>query len=60
MKKTIYKVHCPICEKRGKYKWLMNVDESAHGTIYPYCKVCKRNIKINLSADKSRFRKVVE
>ena len=58
MKKRIYKVHCPVCEKNGRYKWLMNVGESAMGTFYPYCKVCRRNIKIEISADKSQFREV--
>ena len=53
----IYKVHCPVCERNGRYKWLMNIGEDATGTFYPYCKVCKANIKIEITDDKSRFRR---
>nr|DAH29874.1 MAG TPA: hypothetical protein [Caudoviricetes sp.] len=30
----------------------MEVDTAARGTIYPYCKACKRNIEIHLPLKK--------
>lgn len=41
-------IYCPECEKNGKKKKLMEVEESARGVILPYCKVCKKNIRIDL------------
>lgn len=34
-------VKCPICGKQ-----LMYVNNKANGIIYPYCKACKRNVKV--------------
>ena len=31
----------------------MQVDSKTFGIIYPYCKACKKNIKIELKGDKS-------
>lgn len=44
----VVSVYCPECEKKGRKKLLMKVDENANGVIYPWCKVCHKNIKINL------------
>nr|DAK72246.1 MAG TPA: cysteine-rich protein [Caudoviricetes sp.] len=46
------KVYCPVCAAAGmsggKGKLLLMVDENASGTIYPYCRRCKINVKIDL------------
>mgnify|MGYP003096443056 FL=1 len=31
----------------------MQVDSKAVGIVYPYCKACKKNIKIELKGEKS-------
>ncbi len=41
-------VFCPVCAAAGITRKLMEVESSARGTIYPYCKGCKKNIKIEL------------
>lgn len=46
MKRT--EIYCPICESKGFHKKLMEVDDEAVGIIYPYCKHCKKNIKIKV------------
>ena len=37
----------------GKGRLLMQVDSKTTGIVYPYCKACKKNIKIELKGDKS-------
>lgn len=44
-KKDIY---CPSCYNAGIRRKLMEVDVNARGIIYPYCKACKKNVKIEL------------
>ncbi len=41
-------IYCPECEKRGIKKKLMEVEISAKGVILPYCKVCKKNVRVEL------------
>lgn len=41
-------VFCPICAAAGIRRKLMEVDSEAKGTIYPYCKGCKKNVRIEL------------
>lgn len=46
------KIYCPVCGaagmSKGKGKFLLMVDENATGTIYPYCRRCKINVRIDL------------
>lgn len=42
------KVFCPNCGAAGFKKRLIEVDSSATGVIYPYCKGCKARHKILL------------
>lgn len=51
-------VFCPECAKRGAKKKLLEVDSKARGKIYPWCKVDKRNVEIDL--DNLRTNKVPE
>ena len=39
------KVKCPICGK-----WLFTVDVKAKGTIYVWCRYCRKEIKIMLES----------
>lgn len=41
-------VYCPVCGAAGLRRKLMEVDSHAKGVIYPYCKGCKRNVRIEL------------
>lgn len=42
-------IYCPVCaEQRHKKKKLLEVDKSAKGVIYPFCKLCHANVKIDL------------
>ena len=41
-------IYCPDCAKANIRRKLLEVDESAAGVIYPYCKGCKENKKIDL------------
>ena len=41
-------IFCPVCAKAGIKRKLMEVDKNASGIIYPYCKGCKQNIRIDL------------
>lgn len=41
-------IFCPQCAKAGIKRKLLEVDKSAKGVIYPYCKGCKKNIEIDL------------
>ena len=34
----------------------MQVDSKAVGIVYPYCKACKKNIKIELKGEKERLK----
>ena len=51
-------VFCPECAKRGIKKKLLEVDSNARGKIYPWCKVDKHNVEIDL--DNLRTNKVPE
>lgn len=46
-------IFCPVCRAAGIKRKLMEVDSKAVGTIYPYCKGCKKNVEINLKGEKS-------
>lgn len=46
---TKIEIYCPECAKTGRKKLLMKADGDAHGTVYPYCKECGREAKIELS-----------
>jgi hypothetical protein len=41
-------IYCPECAKQGRKKLLMKVDTETKGRIYPWCKVCHKNIEIIL------------
>lgn len=41
-------IYCPDCLMKGKKKILLYVDSVTSGIIFPYCKNCKSNIKIDL------------
>lgn len=41
-------IFCPTCRQAGIKRKLMEVDEHADGIIYPYCKGCKKNVRIVL------------
>ena len=41
-------VFCPTCAAAGIKRKLMEVEDTATGRIYPYCKGCKRNITVDL------------
>lgn len=41
-------VFCPICAAAGIRRKLMEVDSEAKGVVWPYCKGCKKNVKIEL------------
>lgn len=43
------KIYCPVCKMAGINRWLMEVDSKATGTIYPYCKGCRKNVEIKLN-----------
>ena len=45
MRKNIY---CPSCAVANIHRKLMEVDSQASGVIYPYCKGCKKNQRIEL------------
>ena len=45
MKKNIY---CPLCLKRGKKKILGRVSDDTCGTLYLWCKVDKKEMKIHV------------
>ena len=46
-------IFCPVCAAAGIRRKLMEVDPRASGIIYPYCKGCKKNIKIELRPQKA-------
>lgn len=41
-------IFCPVCAAAGIRRKLMEVDSAAKGVVYPYCKGCKKNVKIEL------------
>jgi len=41
-------IYCPSCRAAGIRRKLMEVDDTANGIIYPYCKGCKRNVTVEL------------
>ena len=45
-------VFCPICAAAGIRRKLMEVDREAMGVEWPYCKGCKKNVKIELPLKK--------
>ena len=51
-------IYCPVCASaginHGKGRLLMQVDSEARGFIYPYCKSCKKNIRIERNGDKDK------
>lgn len=46
-------IFCPVCAAAGIKRKLMEVDEHANGKVYPYCKGCKKNVKIELKGAKN-------
>lgn len=51
MKKEIL---CPVCLKANIKKKLLEVEDTAKGIIYPYCKCHKAAVKIDLNDYDSR------
>lgn len=47
-------IFCPVCAAAGIRRKLMEVDSEATGTIYPYCKGCKKNVEIHLDGSAKR------
>ena len=45
-------IFCPICAEAGIRRKLMEVDEGATGVIFPYCKGCKKNVRVELPLNK--------
>lgn len=45
-------IFCPSCAAAGIKRKLMEVDSKAVGTVYPYCKGCKKNVTIELKGEK--------
>lgn len=43
-----HKIYCPVCAAAGIKRWLLEVEDTANGTIRPYCKGCKRNVVVEL------------
>ena len=41
-------IYCPVCEKAGIKRKLLEVDLKATGIIYPWCKAHKENVTIIL------------
>lgn len=50
MRKEIF---CPVCAQAGIRRKLMEAEATAAGVVYPYCKGCKKNIKIELLGHES-------
>lgn len=42
-------VFCPICAAAGIRRKLMEADSEAKGVIWPWCKGCRRNVKVVLT-----------
>lgn len=51
-----FEIYCPCCLAAGIKRKLMEVDKSAVGIIYPYCKGCKRNVLVKLPDMAGDFR----
>jgi len=45
---TRVEIYCPVCAAAGIKRKLMEVDANASGTVYPYCKGCKKNVEVKL------------
>lgn len=43
------KVLCPICGK-----WLFTIEDKTKGTIYVWCRYCRKEIRINIKEPLSR------
>ena len=41
-------IFCPVCAAAGIKRKLMETEDTAKGIVYPYCKGCKKNVKIEL------------
>lgn len=50
MRKEIF---CPVCAAAGIRRKLMEAEDTTVGIVYPYCKACKKNIRIELTGHKS-------
>lgn len=46
-------IFCPLCASAGIRRKLMEADSAAEGVVYPYCKGCKKNVKIELRPQKA-------
>lgn len=46
-------IFCPICATAGIKRKLMEADSNARGILWPWCKGCKKNVKIELKGGKS-------
>lgn len=51
-------IFCPTCAEAGIKRKLMEVGGDAKGTLYPYCKGCKKNITITLNESKKVQRQI--
>ena len=49
-------IFCPVCNAAGITRKLMEVDEEACGVLYPYCKGCKKNVKITLNESRIKIK----
>ena len=45
-------VFCPLCAAAGIRRKLMEVDSEAKGVIWPWCKGCKKNVRVELPLKK--------
>lgn len=46
-------IFCPVCAAAGIKRKLMEAERSAKGVVYPYCKGCRKNIKVELNSKKT-------
>ena len=45
-------IFCPVCAAAGIRRKLLEVDSFTRGVIWPWCKGCKKNVKIELPLKK--------
>ena len=45
-------IFCPVCAAAGIRRKLMEADSEVKGIVWPYCKGCKKNVKVELPLKK--------
>lgn len=49
-------IFCPVCAAAGIRRKLLEVDSGVQGVIWPWCKGCKKNVKVELPLKKQGLR----